>query len=208
VKVGEGPGRPALVPLSTPATLDASGQPIGEVAHLFENWLRLRQASNRIASQRTVDGYRADMARWASLLAVPGDSAALDRWVLSDLTSESIERGLTEMSRAGLSVSARQRALSPLRGFCGWLARSGRLRVDPTQDEALSVRGSRQRLPAAFSNAELARITEVVRGGRGRQREATRWPERDLAALSLLAGCGLRASEACALRWSDIPDLD
>jgi site-specific recombinase XerD len=112
------------------------------------------------------------------------------------------------MERAGLSVAARQRALSLLRGFCGWLARSGRLRVDPTQNEELSVRGSSQRLPAAFSDAEIARITEVVRDGRGRQRDATRWPERDLAALSLLAGCGLRAIEACVLRWSGLADLD
>jgi len=203
-----GPGRPALVPLSTASTLDASGQPIGEVARLFETWLLLRQASNRIASTRTIDGYRADMARWAFLLAAPGGGAALDRWVLNDLTSETIQRALAEMSRAGLSVSARQRALSPLRGFCRWLVRSGRMRVDPTQDEELSVRGSSQRLPAAFSKAEIARITEVVRDGSGRQHDAARWPERDLAALSLLAGCGLRASEACGLRWSGLADLD
>jgi len=105
-------------------------------------------------------------------------------------------------------VSARQRALSPMRGFCRWLARSGRLRVDPMQDEELSVRGSSPRLPAAFSDAEVARIAEVARDGRGRQRESDRWPERDLAALSLLTGCGLRASETCWLRWSGLADLD
>ncbi len=148
------------------------------------------------------------MARWATLLAAPGDGSALDRWVLDDLTSGSIQRALTEMSRAGLSVSARQRALSPMRGFSRWLVRSGRLPVGPMQDEELSVRGSSQRLPAAFSEAEVARIAAVVRDGRGRQRDADRWPERDLAALSLLAGCGLRAGETCGLRWSGLADLD
>ena len=64
-------GRPALIELSAPATLDAAGRPVGEVAALFEEWLGVRQANNRITSQRTVDGYRADMARWAALLASP-----------------------------------------------------------------------------------------------------------------------------------------
>lgn len=202
------PGRPALVTLSEPATLDRDGRPVGEVAGLFETWMLLRQASNRIGSQRTIDGYRADMARWATLLAGPGEGAALDRWVVADLTADRIQRGLAEMSGAGLSVSARQRALSPLRGFCRWLVRGGHLQIDPTQDEELSVRAPGHRLPASFSDSEMARIIDVIREGRGQQRNADRWPERDLAALVLLAGCGLRSSEACTLRWAGLADLD
>ena len=203
-----GPGRPALIALSTAASLDAKGRPHSEVAALFEDWLEVRQASNRITSPRTVDGYRDDMARWATLLAPAGEGAALDRWRLDDLQLGAIQSALVEMSRAGLSVSARQRALAPLRGFCRWLVRTGRLPTDPTVDEDLTVRSSPSRLPAAFTDDELARITDAVRSGAGTQRDALRWPERDLATLALLAGCGLRSSEVCALSWGSLADLD
>src|SRR5215207_5931922 len=146
----QGPGRPALIELSAPSTIGGDGRPVGEVASLFEEWLLLRQASNRISAQRTLDGYRADMARWATLLAGPGDGPALDHWQVSDLTAERIQHALATMAGAGLSVAARQRALAPLRGFCGWLVRSRRMAVDPTQDEELSIRASSRRLPAAF----------------------------------------------------------
>ena len=202
------PGRPALIPLSEPATLDPGGRPRGEVAALFEEWLAARQASNRITSSRTVDGYRDDIARWATLLATPGEGPALDRWRLDDLSAVVIQHALIEMSHAGLSVSARKRALAPLRGFCRWLARTGRLSTDPMTSEDLTVRSSPPRLPSAFSTDELARITAVVRSGAGRQREELRWPERDLATLALLAGCGLRASEVCAVTWESVADLD
>jgi integrase/recombinase XerD len=203
-----GPGRPALIELSPPATVDEHGRIRGEVAAAFEEWLQVRQASNRITSDRTVDGYRADMARWATLLAAPGDGAALDRWALMDLNDRSIQRALVEMNKVGLSASARQRALAPLRGLCRWLVRNERLPADPTIDEDLTVRSSPRRLPSAFSVAELARITTVVRSGVSGQREALRWPERDLATLALLAGCGLRSSELCGLTWAALPDLD
>ena len=52
--------------------LDASGRPIGGVAALFEDWLDVRRASNRITSPRTVDGYRDDMARWGKIVKESG----------------------------------------------------------------------------------------------------------------------------------------
>jgi integrase/recombinase XerC len=70
------------------------------------------------------------------------------------------------------------------------------------------VRSPPRRLPSAFSADELARITTVVRSGVSGQREALRWPERDLATLALLAGCGLRSSELCTLTWAALSDLD
>ena len=203
-----GPGRRALIPLSPPATLDRDGRPIGEVAALFEDWLKLRQASNRITSAKTIDGYRADMARWATLLAAHGDGPALDRWRIADLDEASIHTALTNMTTAGLSASARQRALAPLRGLCRWLAYTGRLPADPTSADTLTVRSSPPRPPAAFSSNELARIMTVVTHTTGSQRTTLRWPSRELAVLALLAGCGLRASELCALTWRSLGDLD
>ena len=112
------------------------------------------------------------------------------------------------MTTSGLSVPARRRALAPLRGFCGWLVRSRRLAIDPTQDEDLTVRGGAQALPVSFTDDELARITAAAARGASTVRDAQRWPARDLALLALLAGCGLRASEVCTLTWSGLADLD
>ena len=99
-------GREALVPLSPPATLDGAGAPLGPVARLFEAWLQGRQATNRIASERTIAGYRDDMARWATLLTPTGPGPAWDRLRPEHLTPDAIAAGLAPMAAAGLSVPA------------------------------------------------------------------------------------------------------
>ena len=199
-------GRKALIPLAAPPRLDDTGRPVGEVAALFEEWLSVRQASNRIRSVRTVDGYRDDMARWATLLtrATP----AWDHLQLKDITRHGLIAGLAAMNTAGLSVAARQRAMAPMRGLCRWLVRNGHVSSDPTDSEDLEIRSSPSRLPSSFTDDELARVTSAVAAGVERQRAELRWPERDLAAIALLAGAGLRASELCGLRWAGLSGLD
>lgn len=199
-------GRKALIPLAPAPTIDADGRPVGEVARLFEDWLTVRQASNRIGSRRTVDGYRDDMARWATLLA--DGEPAWDRLRLEHLTSDRLVAALAAMNRAGLSVPARQRAMAPMRGLCRWCVRSGHLVVDPTDIDDLEIRSTPTRLPSHFTDDELARIVAAVTAGLDSQRAALRWPERDLAALALLSGAGLRASELCELTWASLVDLD
>ena len=71
------------------------------------------------------------------------------------------------MTTSGLSVPARRRALAPLRGFCGWLVRSRRLPIDPTQDEDLTVRGGAQALPVSFTDDGAG--THHRSGGPGRK---------------------------------------
>jgi len=88
-----------------------------------------------------------------------------------------------------------------------WLVRNGYLGADPTNDEDLEIRSAPNRLPSHFTDDELARITTAAAAGLDGQRARLRWPERDLAAIALLAGAGLRASELCQLQWSSITDL-
>lgn len=199
-------GRKALVALAAPPTLDSHGLPVGPVARLFDEWLTVRRASNRISSPRTVAGYRDDMARWATLLTT--GQPAWDCLALDDLTRENLIGGLAAMNTAGLSVAARQRSMAPMRGLCRWLVRNGHLTADPTNDEDLEIRSAPRRLPSHFTDDELERITTVAAAGLDDQRASLRWPDRDLATIALLAGAGLRASELCQLHWSSINDLD
>jgi site-specific recombinase XerD len=201
-------GRKALIPLSPPGTLDATGTPTGTLARLFEIWLQSRQATNRIASHRTVSGYRDDMARWATLLAPEGAGTAWDRLEPEHVNPARIHAGLAAMAKAGLSLPARQRAMAPLRGLCAWLARHGHLPFDPTADEDLSMKGRPRLPPASYDTTELARIATAVDTGFADQNRQLRWPERDQAVLALLAGAGLRISELCTLKWECLVDLD
>lgn len=199
-------GRPALIPLSPPPTLGDDGAPVGEVARWFHRWITSRKSTDDIRSGRTADGYWADMRRWATLLAPPGDGPAIDRLRLVDLTRDNVEDALAAMNDAGLSTSARKRSLAPLRGLCGWLARRGVIEVDPIGD--FSVKTAGKRLPKAFTDDEMRRIYSAAAVEDPTQRADLRWPARDRAVVAVLAGCGVRASELCGLAIADLIDFD
>lgn len=168
-----------------------------DLAGLIDAWLASLWARNRIGSAHTETAYRLDLARWARAC---GDEDGhlrfeyLDAGVLQD--------ALAVVARDGYAVSTRARMLAALRGLCGWLQTNGHLAVDPTTGDGLRIRANPSRLPAALTDDELARlVTTVATIDPGAQ---VAMPGRDLAIVAVLAGCGLRASELCALRNRDV----
>ena len=119
-------GRKALIPLSPPGTLDANGTPTGTLARWFEVWLQSRQATKRIASQRTVAGYRDDMARgvpdadgetWVALLHRPGPAAPEGAALFEDPRFEEHLAFLIRMRDAGYLVAAGSLSDAPGEGM-------------------------------------------------------------------------------------------
>ncbi len=190
--------------------------PGASVVELAEDWL----AAKRVGERRDDPGHsararRADLCRWGQAVAVvQGRREAVDLDHL-DLAHDLGVVGLDDLAdpdvlvRALASVgdhyeaTSRARMLSTLRVFCRWLVRRGHLGADPTELDELRVsQAGGRRLPKAFSAGEVDRLVASAADPPSGTRSA--WATRDVAAIRLLAGCGLRVSEACHLAVDDL----
>lgn len=143
----------------------------------------------RNLSPRTVEAYAGDLSRLLVSLRAEGIVR------VDDVRTVHLARAFQGLAAGGAAASSQARAMSAVRQLFAYLKRGGRVREDPSTD----LRGPRLRrpLPKIVSRAEAERLVEApdVRTARG---------QRDRAALELLYGAGLRASELCQLRLDDV----
>jgi len=142
----------------------------------------------RGASRNTLAAYRRDLAGYTAFLSRARCSIEnADRAVLVSYLGALRRRGL-----GGRSVA---RHLSSMRGLYRFLLANGAIRRDPT--EHLESPQPARRLPRTLSELDVAAIVETPDTAR---------PDglRDRALLELLYACGLRASEAIAVRVDDV----
>jgi integrase/recombinase XerC len=144
-------------------------------------------AVERRTSAHTLDAYRRDLSSlnaWAK---------AQSRDVLA-LSGEELRQFVASEHRRGLSPKSLQRRLSACRSFYRWLLKLGRIAASPA--EAIRAPKAPRKLPQVLDVDEAVQLVEV----------ATDAPLglRDRALLELFYSSGLRLSEVCALRWSDL----
>ncbi len=110
-------------------------------------------------------------------------------------TMRQVEEFLEELAERGLSVASRAQYVAALRAFYRFLAFEEQLESDPT--ELLVLPRRRRPLPEVLSIAEVERLLQ-------QPDESTPRGLRDRAILEMLYSCGLRVSELCNLRLSDL----
>ena len=106
-----------------------------------EDWL----AAKRIGRRKDDPGHadrarRGDLRRWAAAINTvmgrePVEAGlSLTGWnsVMTEIGNPDVLLRALDLLGNELSTSSRQRMLSTLRGFCGYLARRGLIRADPT----------------------------------------------------------------------------
>jgi integrase/recombinase XerC len=164
---------------------------------LLRDWLAQLEAV-RGASPQTITAYRRDVAGYLGFLAGhlggPVGRAALGRISVPDMRAwMARERG------RGLGARSLSRALSAVKSFHAWLAETHGLECSAV----VATRGPRTkpRLPRPVPEDAARRLIETVE----LQTLAPWTGARDVAVATLLYGCGLRISEALALRWGDAP---
>lgn len=155
----------------------------------------------RRLAPRTLDAYRRDLDGFAAFLAAHlGQMITLAD--LPDLKASDFRAWMADRRRDGLSPRSLSRELSAVRTLFGYLQRRWKIEV-----AALSLVESPKHTPSkpkpVSETAARALITEAG------ERDAPDWIKaRDAALLILLYGCGLRISEALALRRADHPLSD
>ena len=140
-------------------------------------------------SENTCVAYRGDLERFLAFLKRRGkdDSSAVVRDDIVDFLADERAKGMAGATRA--------RRTAAIRMFFRHLKERHRLRANPS-DLMDSARKARA-LPRVLTEDEVARMLDEVSGDDPRSL-------RDRALLETLYGCGLRVSEACALRVEDI----
>ena len=148
----------------------------------------------------TIESYRRDLSRYASVLAARGKTA-LDEITPADVAGflACLREGDTE--HAPLAVSSAARAVIAVRGLHAFAAAQGLAGSDPARDVPLP--SPPRRLPKAITVAEVERLLDAAGPAPGDPSADPR-QLRDRALLEFLYGTGARISEATGL---DIDEL-
>lgn len=170
----------------TPDTLD-----------ILNDWLAMKGAMQSI-SKNTIKAYRQDLLDFFTFLTRHHGSV-LGKSSLCSVALIDMRSWMAYQRRQKISPRSLARKLSAVKSFYRWFAeREG---FDATT--ILSVRAPKfqARLPRPISEDSAKSILETVR-----RKSREPWVNaRDLAVVSLLYGCGLRISEALALRGKNAP---
>jgi integrase/recombinase XerC len=149
------------------------------------------------AAPATVRAYRTDLeafVTWAERMPLAGPG---------EVTRTVLRRYLAHLGTRRYARRTVARKASALRRYFAWSARTGRLGADPAA--GLSAPGGSGRLPRVLRDDELDALLDQPPASVDTDPPALR--SRDDAVLELLYGSGLRVSELCGLRPSDL-DLD
>lgn len=154
--------------------------------NLFRTHLKLE----RSLSDRTVEAYLSDLAKLRTFAEAHAPVLAPDALRLEDL-----QAFVTHTAKQGIGARSQARLLSAVRAFHRALLLDRRIDNDPT--ELLESPRPGRHLPEFLSIAEIDAIVAAIDLSRP-------LAHRDRAMVETLYGCGLRVSELCGLRISDI----
>ena len=183
------------------------------LAALSEDWLAVKRvARGSVHSDRARN---ADLRRWAQAILeiVPrphpaellGPTNGLKLWdyvTVPELGDPDLILRALDHLGSRLAPKTVDRMLSVLRGWTSWLIRRGVLTHDPTDSDDLHIQVPKQLNVRAFTTDDVEALLHATTLVSAKTTSA--WPARDAAIIAVLAGCGLRAAELCALTIAEI----
>ncbi|WP_144186244.1 tyrosine recombinase XerC [Elioraea rosea] len=154
-------------------------------------------AGQKRAAEATVVNYGRDVAGLLGFLTAHL-GAEPDRAALGRVTQADLRAWLAHLAASGLAPPSRARALSAVRGFFRFLARTG----GPENPAAAALGTPKRRppIPRALAEDDARAVTEEISA------EAEPWvAARDAAIAALLYGAGLRIAETLSLTRAEAP---
>ena len=152
---------------------------------LFQDYLALEAGHSR----NTIESYLRDLRRF---VAFAGQKGARDPGAVSRKTLREFVFALKDL---GLSAATIRRQVSAIRTYYGYLLGEGKVEADPSDRLEMPRRG--RKLPETLSVAEVESLLAAPQVD-----EPLAW--RDRALLELAYGAGLRVSELCGLKLTDL----
>lgn len=150
----------------------------------YKAYLRLEKS----LQPKSVEAYMSDVSKFAAF--VQENAASLLAVKLDDL-----RQFLASLADVGIHARSQARILSSLRSFYGFLKLDGYIADDPT--ELLKSPKIGTHLPDVLT---LAEIDDIINEIDLSKKEG----QRNRAMIEVLYSCGLRVSELCTLRMSDL----
>ena len=137
---------------------------------------------------KTVEAYLSDVSKLSAYLE-GGDE------LLLSVTLDDLRDFVASLSDVGVHARSQARILSSLRSFYGFLKLDGFIVTDPT--ELLESPKIGMRLPDVLTVREIDDIINAID-------QSKKEGQRNRAMIEVLYSCGLRVSELCSLRMSDL----
>ena len=150
----------------------------------YKQYLKLEKS----LSDNTVEAYLTDLNKLTAYLT-------LENINILDVTLENLENFSAGLHDIGIHPRSQARILSGIRSFYRFLITENYLENDPT--ELLESPQIGFKLPEVMSVEEIDRLIESIDRG-------TKEGQRNRAILETLYSCGLRVSELCNLKLSDL----
>ena len=137
---------------------------------------------------KTVEAYLSDVAKLSAYFE-GGDE------VLLSVTLDDLRGFVASLSDVGVHARSQARIVSSLRSFYGFLKLDGFIAADPT--ELLKSPKIGMHLPDVLTVQEIDDIINAID-------QSKKEGQRNRAMIEVLYSCGLRVSELCSLRMSDL----
>ena len=155
-----------------------------EILSKYKLYLKLEKS----LSTNTIDAYLTDLDKLLRFLSE-------ENIHVYDVTLEHLETFSAGLLDLGIHPSSQARILSGIRAFYRFLVMDGRLDADPT--ELLESPQTGFHLPEVLTVEEIDKLIESID-------LSTPEGQRNRTMLEVLYSCGLRVSELCTLKLSDL----
>ena len=155
-----------------------------EILSKYKLYLKLEKS----LSTNTIDAYLTDLDKLLRFLSE-------ENIHVYDVTLEHLETFSAGLLDLGIPPSSQARILSGIRAFYRFLVMDGRLNADPT--ELLESPQTGFHLPEVLTVEEIDNLIESID-------LSTPEGQRNRTMLEVLYSCGLRVSELCTLKLSDL----